>query len=356
MNQSKKQIEKKERLGRTMLNIGLTAGLVVGANTAWAEPVTLRVHHFLPAGAPIQAKVLEPWCEKIKQQSNNQMNCKIFPSMQLGGTAPQLYEQAKDGVVDIVWTIPGYTPGRFPVTELFELPFMMTSPEATSRALWDFQVGVNKTEFKDIKPLAFHMNGPGNFYTKNAPIKTLADFKGLKMRGATRQSTKMLAAMGAIPVGMPLPAVTEALSKGVIDGALTPYEVVAATKMHEMTKYATESDPKSNAVYATVFVLAMNKARYESLSPEQRTVIDQNSGADFSAWIGKMIHEADVPGRQLVQKTGNPIYTLPPTELEQWKKATDQLDDELVAEINKRGQDGAALLKTAREMIGSAKP
>lgn len=328
----------------------LAAGLTLATATQ-ADEVTLRIHHFLPAGAPIQAKVLEPWCQKINKESANQIKCKIFPSMQLGGTAPQLYDQAKDGVVDMIWTIPGYTPGRFLVTELFELPFMMNTPEATSRALWEFQTKHNAAEYKDVKPLAFHMNGPGNFYTRSKPIHTLADFKGMKLRGATRQTTKMLSALGATPMGMPLPAVTEALSKGVIDGALTPYEVVQATKMQELTKFTTESDPTFNAVYAQVFVLAMNKARYDAMSPELKKVINANSGADLSAWIGKMIHEADVPGRKLVQQANNTIHTLPVSELQNWKKATDQLDEELVAEIDKRGLNGAALLKTAKELI-----
>lgn len=332
----------------------LALGVLFSAH-AWAEEVTLRIHHFLPPGAPIQAKVLEPWCEKINKESADKIRCKIFPSMQLGGTAPQLYDQAKDGVADVIWTIPGYTPGRFPVTEVFELPFMMSTPEATSRALWKFQTQLNAQEFKEVKPLAFHMNGPGNFYTRSKPIKTLADFKGLKMRGATRQTTKMLTALGATAVGMPLPAVTEALSKGVIDGALTPYEVVQATKMHELTKFTTESDPKFNAVYAQVFILAMSKTKYEALSPDLKKVIDQNSGEAFSAQIGKAIHDADVPGRKLVQQVGNTIYTLPVSELENWKKATNQLDDELVVELNKRGRDGAALLKSAREMIAESK-
>lgn len=332
----------------------LAAGLAF-ATASQAEEVTLRIHHFLPAGAPIQAKVLEPWCQKVTKESANQIKCKIFPSMQLGGSAPQLYDQAKDGVVDMIWTIPGYTPGRFLVTELFELPFMMNTPEATSRALWEFQTKHNAAEYKEVKPLAFHMNGPGNFYTRSKPIQSLADFKGLKMRGATRQTTRMLAALGATPVGMALPAVPEALSKGVIDGALTPYEVVQSTRMHELTKFTTESDPKFNAVYAQVFVLAMNKAKYDAMSPELKKVIDANSGADLSAWIGKMIHEADAPGRKLVQQANNTIHTLPVSELQNWKKATDQLDEELVAEINKRGLNGAALLKTAKELIEKSK-
>lgn len=343
----------KQKISLRLLTTLATGALLGGG--AQAQEVTLKIHHFLPATAPIQVKVLEPWCQKITQASANRIKCNIFPAMQLGGTAPQLYDQVKDGVVDIIWTIPGYTPGRFLVTEIFELPFMMSTPEATSRALWEFQARFNAAEFREVKPLAFHMNGPGNFYTKTKPIQSLADFKGMKMRGATRQTTRMLAALGATPVGMPLPAVTDALSKGVIDGALTPYEVVQATKMHELTRFTTESDPSFNAVYAQAFVLAMNRAKYASLPDDLKKVIDDNTGADFSAWVGKMIHEADVPGRKLVEQAGNPIHTLPVAELQAWKKATAQLDGALVGEIDKRGLDGAALLKAARELIEKSK-
>ncbi len=327
------------------------AGLVATTLGAHAQEVTLKIHHFLSPMAPIHAKVLTPWCEKLGKESNNRIKCQIYPAMQLGGTAPQLYDQAKDGVADIIWTIPGYSTGRFPITEVFELPFMMTIPEATSRALWEFQATHNAAEFKEVKPLAFHMNGPGNFYTNKKPIKEMADFKGMKMRGATRQTTKMLAAMGATPVGMPLPAVSEALSKGVIDGALTPYEVVQATKMHELTKFTAESDHKYNAVYAQAFILAMNKAKYDAMPSDLKKILDANTGADFSAWIGKTIGEADAPGRKLMQEAGNQIHVLPVTELEKWKKATDAIDDEWVAEVTKKGYDGAKLLQAARDLI-----
>jgi TRAP-type C4-dicarboxylate transport system substrate-binding protein len=144
--------------------------------------------------------------------------------MQMGGTPPQLYDQAKDGVADIVWTLPGYTAGRFPIVEAFELPFMMTNAEATSRALWDYVQQNAPAEFKDVKPLAFHVHGPGYVHTRDKQVKTLADFKGLKVRAPTRLTNKLIASMGATPVGMPVPQVPEALNKGVIDGAVIPWE------------------------------------------------------------------------------------------------------------------------------------
>ena len=208
-----------------------------------AQEVTLKVHYFLPPSSFANTLFITPWCEKIAKESNNKMKCQIYPSMQLGGTPPQLYEQARDGVVDIVWTLPGYTAGPLPAVEVFELPFMMQNPEGTSKAVWDYVEQYAAAEFKDVKPLAFHVHGDGVFHMTKQPIKTLADLKGLKLRAPTRQTNKFIAALGATPVSMPVPQVGDALSKGVIDGAVVPYEVVPAVKIQELVKFHSETDP-----------------------------------------------------------------------------------------------------------------
>ena len=137
--------------------------------------------------------------------------------MALGGTPPQLMDQARDGVVDIVWTLPGYTPGRFPRVEVFELPFMMTNAEATSRAYWDlFKSDMEAQEFQGIKILATWVHGPGVIHAKGEGVRTLEDMQGKKLRGPTRVINNLLAETGAEPIGMPVPAIPEALSKGVI--------------------------------------------------------------------------------------------------------------------------------------------
>ena len=201
--------------------------------SAQAQEVTLKVHHFLPAGSYANSQFIQPWCDKIAKESASKIKCQVYPSMQLGGTPQQLFDQVKDGVADVVWTLPGYTAGRFPLVEVFELPFMMQSPEATSKALWDYVQTYDTAEFKDVHPIAFHVHGPGVFHMREKPIKTMADLKGLKVRAPTRQTNRFLAALGATPVAMPVPQVSEALSKGVIDGAVVPYEVVPSVKIQE---------------------------------------------------------------------------------------------------------------------------
>jgi len=324
------------------------AGIAVAVQ---AQQVTLKVHHFLSPTTFIQTGVFEPWCQKLAKESANRIKCQIYPAMQLGGTPPQLYDQAKDGVADVVWTVAGYSANRFPMSEVFELPFMMTNADATSRAAWDFVQAYAKDEFKDTHLLAVHVHGPGYLFTTKKQMNTQADFKGMKFRAPTRMTNKMLGLLGATPVGMPVPAVPDALSKGVIDGAVVPYQVVPSIKVNELVKFAAETDPNYNALYTTVFVVAMNKAKYEALPADLKKVIDANSGREFSASMGRIQEADDGPGRVKVKQSGVAINVIGAAELDKWKKATNSLDDEWAAKMTKLGQDGPKLLQAARDLI-----
>jgi len=328
--------------------LGLAALLATAAQVR-AQEITLKVHHFLSPLSPAHTKLITPWCDKINKESGGKLKCQIYPAMQMGGTPPQLYDQAKDGVADIVWTLPGYTAGRFPLVEVFELPFMMRGYEGTSRALWDWVQANDQAEFKEVHPIAFHVHGPGVFHMVNKPIKTLADFKGLKLRGPSRQTTKLLAAFGATPVGMPVPQLPEALSKGVIDGGVIPYEVVPSLKVQELVKFHSETDPSQPAMYTSVFIYAMNKAKYDSLPPDLKKVIDANSGVETSAAFGKAQGDADIPGRKLSEK--NTFNTIPAAEIENWKKAAQPVIDDWIKDVTAKGANGQALLDSARSLI-----
>jgi TRAP-type transport system periplasmic protein len=327
----------------------LTASLLTAAMAASADTVTLKVHHFLPAGSYAQTMFIKPWCDRIALDSGDRLKCQIYPSMQLGGTPPQLFDQVKDGIVDVIWTLPGYTAGRFPLVEVFELPFMMQNPESTSKALWDYVQQYDAAEFKDIHPLAFHVHGDGVFHMVKKPIKVMADLKDQKVRAPTRQTNKMLAALGATPVSMPVPAVSESLAKSVIDGALVPYEVVPAVKIQELVKFHSETDPAEPAIYTSVFVLAMNKARYESLPPDLKKVIDANSGKALSGMAGKAFLQADEEGKKTTTK--NTTNVIPKSELESWKKVGQTVTDAWVAEVSANGANGKMLLDNARALI-----
>ncbi len=317
-----------------------------------AEVVTLRVHHFLPASSTAHVKFIAPWCAKIQSDSGGQLKCQIYPSMQLGGTPPQLFDQVKDGVADIVWTLPGYQAGRFMVIEAFELPFMTAAEsQKSSRALWHYATKNATNEFRGVRPLIFHVGEGAIFHTNSKPIRTLADFKGLKLRAPTRLASKLIGALGGVPVAMPVPQVGESLSKGVIDGALLPWEVLPSLKVHEIVKHHSELDAGVPNISNNVFVLAMNPAKYESLPADLKRVIDANSGADASAWVGKVWDEAREPARKLAVDRKNSFYKVPASELAEWQKAAEPVSTSWIKEVAEKGHDGNRLLQEARALL-----
>lgn len=337
---------------RTLLKS--TAAVALGApvlSSLAQQTVTLKFHTFMAPQSNVWLNMHKAWMDKVEKESGGRIKFEGYPAMQLGGTPVQLYDQAKDGVVDIIWTLPGNTAGRFPRVEVFELPFMMTNAEATSKAYWEYVQTVAADEFKDTQVLALQVHGPGMFHTKEKQIKTAADLKGLKMRGPTRQITKMLGYLGATPVGMPLPGIPDALSKGTIDGAVIPWEVVPSVKVHELTKFHSEFEPSGGALYTTTFVMAMNKAKYNSLPPDLKKIIDNNSGLETSGWLGKVQQAGDVAGRQSAVDRKNTIYTIPATDAQEFRRKAALVEVEWMEDMNKRGFDGRKLLDTARALI-----
>lgn len=327
------------------------AALATGftATSALAQEVTLKLHHFLPPQANVPAKVLDVWADKVEADSGGRIKVDRYPSMQLGGKPPELIDQAIDGVADVVWTVVAYTPGRFPGTEVFELPFMMTNARAASQAYWEmFEEHWKDDDFKDVKILATWVHGPGVFHTKD-PVNSPSDLQGMKIRGGGRSVNTLLTALGATPVGMPVPAVSEGLSKGVIDGTTIPWEVTTALKVPELVHNHTEFE--GAALYTLTFVLAMNKAKYDSMPDDLKAVIDANSGVELSIFAGGTQADADIPAREMALDMGNNIIVIDKAGTEEWRQLSQPIYDEWVADMNSKGKDGQALLDQARMLI-----
>ena len=199
--------------------------------------------------------------------------------------------------------------------------------------------------------LALHTHGPGVFHTRDKAIRSVGDVRGMKLRGPSRQVTKMLGYLGAIPVGMPLPAIPDALSKGTIDGCVLPWEVVPSVKVQELARFHSDFDPAGGALYTATFVMAMNKARYQGLPPDLRKVIDDNSGLATSAWLGRLQQANDPAGRRSAEARGNTLYTIPPAEAQEFRRKARLVEAEWIEDLNRRGLDGRALLDAARSLI-----
>lgn len=322
--------------------------LTLGVGSAVAAEVTLRLHQFLPPQANVPKHILSVWADKVEKASGGRIEIQHFPSMQLGGKPPELIDQAIDGVADIIWTVSGYTPGRFPRTEVFELPFMMTDAEAASRAYWTLAQETMKDDFKDFHALGLWVHGPGLIHSK-APIRSISDLNGVKLRAPTRTTNMLFSSLGATPVGMPVPAVPEALSKGVIDATVIPWEVTGALKVPELVTNHTTFPNAS--LYTSTFLFAMNKDKYNSLPDDLKKVIDDNSGLEFSAFAGKTMQNDDGPAREAAAARGNNIIDLTPAEIDAWRAAAQKVTDAWVKEMDEKGVDGTGLLKRAKELI-----
>lgn len=327
----------------------MTALFLAGsASAALAQDVTIRIHHFMSEKAPLHSKLLVPFAENIAKASDGRIAIELFPSMSLGGRPGDLYDQAVDGAVEAVLTLPGYTSGRFNRTEVFELPFIMENSLATSQAFWDLiDSDLQNAEFDELQILTGWVHGPGVIHSKE-PINKLEDLAGKELRGPTRVVTDLLGELGATPVGMPLPMIPENLSKGVISGATIPWEVTPSIRLTELVENHTEFGG-DRAIYTATFVLAMNQDVYDDMPDDLRAILDAETGKAMSAFAGQVMIDADTFGRS--KATGNNIITLDTDEVTRWIDASKPVYDRWVARASEEGFDGNAAIAQAKALI-----
>ncbi len=318
---------------------------------AAAQEVTLRLHHFLPAVSNVQRHFLVPWTNKVRDESGGRLRIQIFPSMQLGGAPPQLYDQAKDGVADIVWTLPGYTPGRFPRIEVIELPFIAHQrASVNARATWAmFDKHMRGTEFSETHIITAWAHDGGQIHARR-DVKTMEDLRGMKLRFPTRQAGEGLKALGATAIGMPVPQVPEAMSQGVIDGAVVPWEVVPSIRLQEMARYHI-AIPGSPTFYSASFILAMNPARYHGLPAELKAVLDANSGEAAAIQAARVWDEEGPKVEEAARRRGNSVSTITEAEKARWVTATAPVTTAWIAQMRERNIDGAALVEETRALV-----
>ena len=335
---------------RNLLGIVSAAALSLGLSTAvTAQEFSFNLQSFLPAQATIPADIIDVWADRIEAESDGRIAITRYPAMQLGGAPPELIDQVIDGVIDMTWNVVGYTPGRYPSTEVFELPFIVNDAGKASGAFWQMlDGGIAADEFGAVKVLGGWVHGPGVIHS-DREVATPADLNGMKVRGASRQINGLLEVLGATPVGMPVPAVPDALSKGVIDGTTIPWEVTYSLKVPELVGHHTEFT--GNMFYTVTFVLVMNKEKYESLPADLQAVVDDNSGLEFSIFAGTVMQDADAPARAVAADRGNGILTLDAAQSAAWEEAAQPVYTKWLAEMTEKGIDGQALIDQATALM-----
>ena len=325
------------------------APAIVRVACADTPPITLKLHHAFSAVSGVHDKFLLPWARKIETESGGRLHVDIFSSMQLGGAPATLFDQARDGSADIVWTSPTLTPGRFAKIETFELPFLPSRRAlVSSRALTDFAAANLQDEFRDFYTICFSCSDSAAIHATR-PVRTTEDMKDFKLHVQTRLAAEAMLALGARPVMMPSAQLPAAITEHVVDGCLDPWHLVPPLRLNDLLRTHTEFSDHSPS--ARTYVLAMNKASYERLPRELKSVIDSNSGQVAAAMAGAMWDQQAAAVANMVVERGDLIVTLLPEAVARWRKATEPVIDAWRKEMKEQKIDGGKLIAAANALL-----
>ncbi|MGH6925378.1 MAG: TRAP transporter substrate-binding protein [Propylenella sp.] len=320
---------------------------------ARAQEFTFKLHHILGPKSPAQVNMIEPWVNRVQEESGGRIKIEIYPAMSLGGTPPQLVRQVRDGVVDLVWTVNGYTPELFPRTEVFELPGVysgnLIAANLAMRDLFDQHLA---PEYEGVHIIVLHVHAGQGIQMRDTPVRSPADLAGKKMRIPTRTGAWIIEALGATPVGMPIPDLAQALSTGAVDGALIPWEIIPPFKFQELTQYQIEG-PNHERFGTSTFQISMNQASYDSLPDDLKAVIDKNSGEDYAREVGRAWRDSEEGGIKVALADGNELIVLTEDEMQAFRDAMEPVNKRWIDEVTANGIDGQALYDAAKAAIAS---
>ena len=327
----------------------LASPAVLRLARADAPPIAFKLHHSFSAVSSVHDKFLVPWVRKIEAESAGRIRVDVFPSMQLGGAPAQLFDQARDGDADIVWAVPGLTSGRFPKIETFELPFLPARRAlVSSMALQDFAALYLKDEFDEVHPLAFSCADRGVIHAY-APVRAIEDIKGLKLHVQTQLAGEAMRALGAHPVPMPSAQLPAAITQRVVDGCVDPWHMVPPLRLNDLLKTHTEFSELS--LSSRTYVLAMNKAAYDRLPRELKTVLDNNSGQLAAGMAGAMWDIQANAVADSVAERGDVIVTLLPEAVAHWRRETEPVVGAWLKDMKEKKVDGGRMIASARGLL-----
>lgn len=318
---------------KTIFSRCLLTAAVAGMSISTAHATTLRMAHFWPAASGVNEDILQVWADTVAEESGGELTIQMFPSGTLA-KPDSIYEAAANGIADIGATAQGYTAGRFPLSQIVELPGIATSATQSACVLQTlYDDGLLDSEYEDTRPLFMFTTGPGGIHTIDTDVQTPADLAGLRIRRPTAVAGEMLENMGATPVGMPAPDIYTSMQRGVIDGLSFPWEGLGSFRINELVQYHTEVP-----FYNLIFVATMNKRTYDGLTPEQQAVIDNNSGMAWAARAGEVFDRLDVEGKQEAVEAGHTIREIEnPLEHPDWKAPLEAGIEAYLSQLEARG-------------------
>ncbi len=314
------------------------------------DVVVLRMSHFMPAPSAMNVEIFEPWAKKIEEESNGRIKIENFPGSTLTKPA-DTYEAVVNGRVDIGIQLQGYTSGRFPLSQIAELPGLSNSAAQMGclmQTLYDD--GTIASEYEDSHVISLYGLGPGVLHSTKLIAKP-DDMKGLRIRRPSAVAGDIIESMGAAPVGLPATDIYTSLQRGVIDGLSLPWDGVPIFRVNELVKNHTNIP-----LYSSSIVMNMNKAKYDALPPDLQKVIDDNSGMVLAQKVGAMLTEDDIEALQAAKDAGDTIVDIPdPLNDPAWAGLLKQGTQKYLDSVNQNGVDADAVYDKVKAASAACK-
>jgi len=315
------------------------------------ETTTLRFAHFWPATSATHTEVFAPWAQKIEEESDGRLKVEIFPSATLS-KADAAYDAASKGMVDIGSQLQGYTAGRFPLTQITELPGLSNSATQMNCMLQTlYDDGVISSEYEDTHLLFMMGTGPGGIHTVDQPINKPDDLKGLRIRRPSAIAGDIIEAAGGTPVGLPVTDVYTSLQRGVLDGLSLPWDAMGSFKLIELSNTHTNIP-----FYSSAIVVTMNKDKYAGLPEDLQQVIDNNSGKMMAALAGKVFDAEDDKFMAEAKAKGDVMIDIPdPLNDPAWRGPLEAGTQKYLKDVEALGLDAKMVYEKAKEASAACK-
>lgn len=307
------------------------------------KTITLQYSSFLPATDQI-SQVGEQWCREVEKRTNGRVKINFYPGATLTPAA-QTYDSVVQGIADIGLAVAGYTRGRFPLSEVLDLPLGVRSALLGSKMYNAYFKEFRPKEYDQVKVLYMFSHGCGIIHSRK-PIKQLEDMKGAKIR-CNPNISKIVTALGGIPVAMPQTETYDALQKGVVDGSMSPYQVLDGWRFAEVIKFSTENFGSS---YTAGFSVVINKKVWESLPKDIQAAFESTS----QEWIdktGNTWDAVDVQGKKVSLDRGNQVITLSAGEDQRWVERVKPIQEDYVKDMKAKGLPGEEALRFCLDFV-----
>lgn len=323
-----------KRLRHVAVVLAFLAGIIGAASVVAAEPVVIRYSNWLPPNHQLLSGVFVPWAADVEKATQGRVRIEFLPKMV--GTVPAQYDAVLDGLADAAMAIPGYTPGRFPLIELGELPLIVDDPRIGAGAFYRFYKKhlAPRNVFKGVHVLSAFTVSAGQIFTVKRSIDRLDDLRGLKLRSPVSSTTATIQALGAVPVAKPVNELYELLSNGVLDGSLSGAEQVNTYRLSEVTRHLTLVP---GGLYNTVLVVVMNEAKWNSIAPADQEAIMRLSGEAMANAAGQVYYASDEKGLEKMRSVGAQVRTASPVLMAGIKAALLPLEQQVLEKARRGG-------------------